>query len=193
MSSQDIAPDREKLFRDAVAFLRDVKVSNYTQSWICWNLTVHFQVSSSPLAQKIQFLESKGLTAAEIEKAMIRASEGNASPAASSTDSHVEDEHAAQQVYNHAPEYQGTRTMNHVQYGPPGRYGPGYATQTQMRPELPQRDWRDYFVSKAGLLSTSADALRQIMAVISGGVMYGMISLAKVTQLSRARLLSLSK
>lgn len=151
MSSQDIAPDRERLFRDAVAFLRDVKVSNFPQNLICRNLIVNVQVSSSPLAQKIQFLESKGLTAAEIEKAMIRASEGNASPAASSTDSHVGDEHAAQQVYNHAPEYQGTRTTNHVQYGPPGRYGPGYATQTQMRPELPQRDWRDYFVSTTGL------------------------------------------
>ncbi|GHJ87407.1 hypothetical protein NliqN6_3809 [Naganishia liquefaciens] len=144
MSSQDIAPDREKLFRDAVAFLRDVKVS------------------SSPLAQKIQFLESKGLTAAEIEKAMIRASEGNADPAGIPTDNNG-GQQAAQQVYNHAPEYQGTRTTNHVQYGPPGRYAQGYATQTQMRPELPQRDWRDYF----------------IMAVISGGVMYGMISLAK--------------
>jgi hypothetical protein len=108
------------------------------------------QVSNSPLAQKIQFLESKGLTSTEIEKAMIRASEGpsstTASPNTSALDNTTE-EQVPQQVYNHAPEFQGTRTTNHVQYGPPGRHGPGYATQMQAQPALPQRDWRDYFVS----------------------------------------------
>ena len=101
------------------------------------------------------------MTAAEIEKAMIRASEGNADPAGLPTDNNG-GQQAAQQVYNHAPEYQGTRTTNHVQYGPPGRYAQGYATQTQMRPELPQRDWRDYFVSTAALLAISADALERL-------------------------------
>ena len=41
MSSQDIAPDREKLFRDAVAFLRDVKVSNLAQTSLSRKLTVN--------------------------------------------------------------------------------------------------------------------------------------------------------
>ncbi|KAJ9109688.1 hypothetical protein QFC19_001918 [Naganishia cerealis] len=153
MSVSDIPPDRENLFRDAIAFLRDVKVS------------------SSPLAQKIQFLESKGLTSEEIEKALIRSSEGSSTSTSISNaggeplpySSDVATGSSSQQVYNHAPGYQGTRSMNHVQYGPPGHHVPGYSTQMQMKPELPQRDWRDYF----------------IMAVISGGAMYGMISLAK--------------
>ncbi|KAI5452115.1 peroxisomal membrane protein pex14 [Naganishia albida] len=150
MSGSDVPPEREALFRDAVAFLRDVKVS------------------TSPLAQKIQFLESKGLTSAEIEKALIRASSTSSNetpndegPAAPTSDAAGHE--GSQQVYNHAPEFQGSRAMNHVQYGPPGRHGPSYGQQMRMKPELPQRDWRDYF----------------IMAVISGGVMYGMVSLAK--------------
>ncbi|KAJ9126938.1 hypothetical protein QFC24_001169 [Naganishia onofrii] len=153
MSSSDTPPDRETLLRDAVAFLRDVKVS------------------SSPLAQKIQFLESKGLTSEEIEKALIRSSEGSSNSTSTpetggqvlAYSSDTGTGSSTQQVYNHASGYQGTRSPNHVQYGPPGHYAPGYQTHMQVKPELPQRDWRDYF----------------IMAVISGGAMYGMISLAK--------------
>ncbi|KAJ9098684.1 hypothetical protein QFC21_004332 [Naganishia friedmannii] len=153
MSSSDIPPDRETLLRDAVAFLRDVKVS------------------TSPLAQKIQFLESKGLTSEEIEQALIRSSEGSSNSTSTSEtggqvsaySSDVAAGSSSQKVSNHASGYQGTRSPNHVQYGPPGHYAPGYQTQMQAKPDLPQRDWRDYF----------------IMAVISGGAMYGMISLAK--------------
>lgn len=39
MSYPDIAPDRENLFRDAVAFLRDVKVSPLALSTMNQNLS----------------------------------------------------------------------------------------------------------------------------------------------------------
>ncbi|KAI0348473.1 hypothetical protein BDW22DRAFT_1410606 [Trametopsis cervina] len=45
-------PDRQELLRNAITFLRDPKTQ------------------SSPLAQRVQFLEAKGLTGAEIEEAM---------------------------------------------------------------------------------------------------------------------------
>ncbi|KAI0080111.1 hypothetical protein K474DRAFT_1658377 [Panus rudis PR-1116 ss-1] len=49
-------PDRQELIRNAVSFLADPKIQ------------------SSPLAQRIQFLEAKGLTAPEIEEAIRQAS-----------------------------------------------------------------------------------------------------------------------
>jgi hypothetical protein len=55
--------------------------------------------------------------------------------------------------------------MNHVQYGPPGSHGPTYGHQMQMKPELPQRDWRDYFVrsytrsGRGAILTVSPDCV----------------------------------
>lgn len=56
-------PKREELLASAVKFLQDPNVQ------------------SSPLAKKVAFLESKGLTADEIEEAMARASGKALAPA----------------------------------------------------------------------------------------------------------------
>ncbi|CDO76640.1 hypothetical protein BN946_scf184868.g54 [Trametes cinnabarina] len=93
--------DRQELMHNAVAFLSDPKAQ------------------ASPLAQRIQFLEAKGLTAPEIEEALRQAAmTQNAT-------------RAAPQPYLSTP------------YGP--AYGPvPYApvpNQTQ------QWDWRDYFIT----------------------------------------------
>ncbi|KIP12435.1 hypothetical protein PHLGIDRAFT_27265 [Phlebiopsis gigantea 11061_1 CR5-6] len=52
------SPERQELLRNAVVFLRDPKTQ------------------SSPLAQRVQFLEAKGLNSSEIEEAMRQASAG---------------------------------------------------------------------------------------------------------------------
>ncbi|KIJ45108.1 hypothetical protein M422DRAFT_227705 [Sphaerobolus stellatus SS14] len=115
-------PERQELLRNAVAFLAD----NKTQS--------------SPLAKRIEFLESKGLTPAEIEEAIRQSSVGSSTSVT-------------------APSYREAQ--------PPQQYTPSYAPSTYTvvaaPPPTPQLDWRDYF----------------IMAVISGGVMFGVISLAR--------------
>ena len=54
-------------------------------------------------------------------------------------------------------------------------------------PEAPRRDWRDLFVSS---LSGFRDEL-QIMAVISGGVVYGLGALARVGSSSTFQVVSL--
>ncbi|EKM61178.1 uncharacterized protein PHACADRAFT_134491 [Phanerochaete carnosa HHB-10118-sp] len=54
------SPERQELLRNAVVFLRDPKARIV-------------QTQSSPLAQRVQFLEAKGLTGSEIEEAMRQA------------------------------------------------------------------------------------------------------------------------
>ncbi|CAA7266501.1 unnamed protein product [Cyclocybe aegerita] len=59
------SPDRQELIRNAVAFLADPKSQ------------------ASPVTQRIQFLEAKGLTPAEIDMAMKQAAYSSAPPQAS--------------------------------------------------------------------------------------------------------------
>ncbi|KAI0067728.1 hypothetical protein BV25DRAFT_1834756 [Artomyces pyxidatus] len=105
--------DRHELMRNAVAFLTDPKAQ------------------SSSLAQRIQFLEAKGLTGPEIEEAMRHAAEASRSlPSASA--------------------YQPA-------YGPV--YGP--TPYMQVPPTSHQWDWRDYFITAviSGSVAYGAAAL----------------------------------
>ncbi|RUS15381.1 peroxisomal membrane anchor protein conserved region-domain-containing protein [Endogone sp. FLAS-F59071] len=96
-------PKREELLASAVKFLQDPNVQ------------------SSPLAKKVAFLESKGLTADEIEVAMARASGKALAPPAGVLP-------------------QGTL--------PQGAYPPGAVVlQGPPVPPRPRYDWRDLFIA----------------------------------------------
>jgi len=99
-------------------------------------------VAGSPIENRLAFLQSKNLTQEEIDTALARAN-GETVPANYS---------------NYAPQQQVIRQPQ------PG-YG-GYQQQWQQPPppELPKRDWRDWF----------------IMATVMGGVGYGLYFVAKV-------------
>ena len=101
---------RPEAISSAVSFLTDPKVGN------------------APLSQRISFLESKGLSASEIDAAI--------------TQTNV----VAQRGMMGGP--------------PPPGYGYGMPPQAQQQ----GRDWRDWF----------------IMAVVSGTIGYGLVSLARV-------------
>lgn len=100
-------------------------------------------VAASPVESRIAFLQSKNLTQEEVDAALARA-DGQA---------------AAPSYANYAPQQQVARQ-------PPPGYGGGYQQpwQPQAPPELPKRDWRDWF----------------IMATVAGGVSYGLYTVAKV-------------
>ena len=114
--SSSVAPTapRADMIQSAVSFLADPKVQ------------------SSPISQRISFLESKGLTQQEIDLAMGQVGRAVAGPMGSTS---------AQ-----------------------GPYMQPYPMMPAYPPTKPQRDWRDWF----------------IMAVVSGTVVYGVISLARV-------------
>lgn len=101
-------------------------------------------VAASPVESRIAFLQSKNLTQEEVDAALARA-DGQQS--------------AAPSYANYAPQQQVARQ-------PPPGYGGGYQQpwQPQAPPELPKRDWRDWF----------------IMATVVGGVGYGIYTVAKV-------------
>ncbi|KAF8314977.1 hypothetical protein DL93DRAFT_2079617 [Clavulina sp. PMI_390] len=107
--------DRAELIRNALAFLQDPSTRDH------------------PLTQRIAFLESKGLTNAEIESVL---SQAQAAP----------------------PSAPSSRSA----FAPVQPYVSPYAS-IQQPPAVPQRDWRDYF----------------IMAVVSGGFMFGVVSFAR--------------
>ncbi|KAF8328223.1 peroxisomal membrane anchor protein conserved region-domain-containing protein [Cantharellus anzutake] len=110
--------DRQELIRNALAFLGDPSMRQH------------------PITQKIAFLESKGLTNAEIEQVLAQSANTSVPP---------------------TPSYPST------QYGQ-STYAPSsYNPAPLVAPSVPERDWRDYF----------------IMAVVSGGVMYGVMALAR--------------
>jgi peroxin-14 len=67
------SPDRQELVRNAVAFLADPNVSGTRSMQHDSTFKGQFQSQSSSLAQRIQFLEAKGLTAPEIEDALKQA------------------------------------------------------------------------------------------------------------------------
>ncbi|KAI5292233.1 peroxisomal membrane protein pex14 [Ascosphaera acerosa] len=111
-------------------------------------------VASASLDKKVAFLQSKNMTPEEIEVALARAGgEGDAIAVA-------ELQQQQQQQQQGAPPgapFQSARGS--AGYG----YGYGFAQQPMHPPELPQRDWRDWFV----------------MATTVAGVGYGVYSLGK--------------
>lgn len=103
-------------------------------------------VASSPLEKRIAFLQSKNLTQDEINIALSRVGEDPSPSIAPS---------------------QGPSSQQQSIYRPPpqayGGYGYPQYGQWQPPPELPKRDWRDWF----------------IMATVVGGVGYGLYFIAK--------------
>jgi hypothetical protein len=105
-------------------------------------------VAQAPLDKKIAFLQSKNLTPEEVDVSLARVGD----PPASSV---------------------GSVPPNYAYRQPPppqagyGAYPGGYYAQPP--PELPKRDWRDWF----------------IMATVMGGVGYGIYFTAKVGTLNR--------
>lgn len=65
--------DRQELIRNAISFLTDPKVIFSYISLLSSHLNVFVQTQASSLAQRVQFLEAKGLTGPEIEEAMRQA------------------------------------------------------------------------------------------------------------------------
>ncbi|WOO76567.1 Peroxisomal membrane protein PER10 [Vanrija pseudolonga] len=113
------------------------------------------KVQSSSLTQRIEFLQGKGLSEPEIQQALHEAANPGAAsaPAAASLTSPV----AAPPAYARstaAPQYAPAQQGGYVPYGNVYAVPP---------PEPPKRDWRDVF----------------IMAVVSGGVVYGLAALAR--------------
>lgn len=96
---------REELITSAISFLSDPKVQ------------------SAPLAKKVSFLESKGMTSEEIEEAMARANGKSSTGAAVTTTTTTQP--------------QGTMMAQpgmHLQHAPP-------------LPPRPSYDWRDIFIA----------------------------------------------
>lgn len=102
--------------------------------------------ASAPLEKRIQFLQSKNLTQEEIDLALARAGDDQqASPQNTAFYPHPQQQ---QQFYRRPP----------PQYG----YNP-YPEWQAPPPELPKRDWRDWF----------------IMATVVGGASFGLYTLAQ--------------
>ncbi|KZT61023.1 hypothetical protein CALCODRAFT_480192 [Calocera cornea HHB12733] len=129
------SPSRPETLQNAITFLQDPAVQ------------------AAPLAQRVAFLESKGMTPGEIGQALevvgrtsLAGQGGNAgggfgAAAAGSGSGRV--------VYSPPP--------------PAGAVGMGAGMQQLVAPPLPGRDWRDYF----------------IMAIISGGLTFAVLSLVR--------------
>ncbi|KAK7519613.1 peroxisomal membrane anchor protein conserved region-domain-containing protein [Phyllosticta citriasiana] len=104
-------------------------------------------VASAPVDKRIAFLQSKNLTQDEIDAALARAGEGApASVPAPNTSTTAPQTYAYQQP---PP--------------PPPGYGAYPSYWQQPPPQVPKRDWRDWF----------------IMATVMGGVGYGLYFTAK--------------
>ena len=108
-------------------------------------------VSSAPEDKRIAFLQSKNLTREEVDAALARA--GSPGPEQVTVQTNYKPQ--SQQVIRQPP------LPPQSQYGYNGY--PGY-WQQQPPPEVPKRDWRDYF----------------IMATVMSGVGYGLYYVAKV-------------
>lgn len=98
-------------------------------------------VASSPLDKRIAFLQSKNLTPEEIDLSLARA--GDETCAATQP-----------QAVSYYPPLQQQSTYRQ----PPGNYNYNQYGNWQPPPELPKRDWRDWF----------------IMATVVGGASYGL-------------------
>ena len=124
---------REDLVMSAVTFLQDPSVA-----------------SSSP-DKRIAFLQSKNLTPEEIDLALAKANE--------------QEYTASSQSPQQSPaSYYSSQTQQQHRRSPPG-YNPynAYPEWQPPPPELPRRDWRDWF----------------IMATVVGGASYGLWVLAQ--------------
>ena len=158
---------REDIIQSAVKFLKDPKVA------------------SSPLAKKIAFLESKGLSSEEIEEAVSRSNGGNSNTTTTTTttSSHVNNANVpaanpplsgpytqqqpmvpyyGQALQPGQPPYAGPPVPY---YGSQGQQGPPHMMQQgQQSWSLQQMSWKDYFIG----------------AVVTMGASYGMFQLIKV-------------
>ncbi|AOA64445.1 GQ67_05185T0 [Komagataella phaffii] len=83
------------------------------------------QIADSPLAKKIEFIESKGLNEAEVKEALLRSQGGNGSSS------------VASQVSSYSP----SASQSSVAPSPPP-----FPDHYRNAPPLPERDWKDYFV-----------------------------------------------
>ncbi|KAK9448835.1 peroxisomal membrane anchor protein conserved region-domain-containing protein [Limtongia smithiae] len=132
------APMREDLLTSAVTFLTDRKTAD------------------SPLTQRLQFLEAKGLSEVEILEALRRAglsAGGASSPTTATATTSVET------IPAQAPQQPAAAA-----YAPPRpAYYPGQLLQSAGPPPVAPRDWKDFFV----------------MATATAGVSYGLYVLAK--------------
>ncbi|KAK2765628.1 peroxisomal membrane protein pex14 [Arachnomyces sp. PD_36] len=126
---------REELVSSAVSFLQDPSVA------------------SSPLEKRVAFLQSKNLTQEEIDLALSRAS-GESAPSGTVTPSTSSGYSQPQQNAGYRPP--PPPPNQGYAYGPYGQWQPP-------PPELPKRDWRDWF----------------IMATVMGGVGYGLYFVTK--------------
>ncbi|TPX30997.1 hypothetical protein SmJEL517_g05558 [Synchytrium microbalum] len=156
---------REEVVASAVKFLKDPKVS------------------TSPLAKKISFLESKGLSSEEIEEAVSRSATGASTSTTTSTTTTNVSAGAVGAPGSMAPvpgQHQmmpGTAGMPYPQqqpYGPPVPYQGGQPyyppygplpphQQQQQGFQVSQLGWKDYFIG----------------AVVAMGASYGMFQLIK--------------
>lgn len=105
------------------------------------------------MAQKVEFLQGKGLSDTEIQQALSEAAGGSSNPSAAIQSPAP----AAPPAYARpAPSYQQAQ--------------PHYGFQAAViAPEPPKRDWRDIFVSgpKARSLSIATRAIEQLIDVHS--------------------------
>lgn len=101
--------------------------------------------ASAPLDKRIQFLQSKNLTQEEIDLALARARD------------------VQQPTSQNAPYYPPPQQQQDPYRRPPPQYGYNpYMEWQPPPPELPKRDWRDWF----------------IMATVVGGASFGLYTLA---------------
>lgn len=125
---------REDLVNGAVSFLQDPSVA------------------SAPLEQRIAFLRSKNLTQEEVDLSLARSGGEGTTPATAAPSQSPQS-----YSYQQPPPYRQSPSQQYA-----GPYQNGYWPQ-QPPPELPRRDWRDWF----------------IMATVVGGVGYGVYTVAK--------------
>ena len=125
---------REELVNSAITFLQDPSTA------------------SAPLEKRIQFLQSKSLTQEEIDLALARASD---------------DQQPSPQnppYYPPPPPPPQQQQQQNFYRRPPPQYGYNpYVGWQPTSPELPRRDWRDWF----------------IMATVVGGASFGLFTLAQ--------------
>ncbi|KAJ5950686.1 uncharacterized protein N7479_009099 [Penicillium vulpinum] len=107
-------------------------------------------VASSPIEKRVSFLQSKNLTQEEVDIALSRVGEDPSAAAAATASASPAPSYSSQPVPYRQPQ-------------PPQGYGYPPYNQWQPPPELPKRDWRDWF----------------IMATVVGGVGYGLYTVTK--------------
>ncbi|KAI9725298.1 MAG: peroxisomal membrane protein pex14 [Chrysothrix sp. TS-e1954] len=128
-------PFREDLISSAVTFLQDPSVAN------------------APLDKRIAFLQSKNLTQEEVDAALSRAGDAGFSQSSPQGYGFPQQQQQQQQIVRQPQQGYGY-----------GQYNGGYWGQAPP-PEIPRRDWRDWF----------------IMATVMSGLSYGRYILPIIT------------